>query len=86
MDLYASEKDEFEKNKAEILKMTLSARENKHTSVRDFEIEAFRRRKKTDRFLIFGALCGILSLIGILIISYYLWTESAYIIFSLNMI
>ena len=81
MDFYAGEQDEFEKNKAEILKMTLSAREKKHSSVRDFEIEAYRRRKKTDRFLIFGALCGILSLIGMLILSYYLLIEKALFLF-----
>lgn len=59
---------EFERNKAAILEM--NACKGKHPSVWDFEIDAHRKRQKLDRFLMFGAFCGIFSLIGTLYMIY----------------
>lgn len=71
MSKYLQEDLEFERNKAAIL--ALSGTQNKNASLWDFEIEAHRKRKKLDRFLIFGAFCGILSLIGTLYILYQMY-------------
>lgn len=68
MAKYSKEELEFEQNKAAIL--GFRDEKKKQHSVWDFEIEAHRKRKKMDRFLMFGAFCGILSLIGTLFIIY----------------
>lgn len=68
MSKYSKDDFEFEQNKAAILAM--NGPQKKNASVWDFEIEAHRKKQKLDRFLIFGAFCGILSLIGTVVILY----------------
>ena len=70
MGKYSQDDIEFEQSKADILK--LRSTKTEHQSVWDFEIDAHRKRQKLDRFLMFGAFCGILSLIGTLYIIYQL--------------
>lgn len=70
MGKYSKEDYEFEKNKQEILKLTQtrhSIKQEEHASVWEFEIEEHRKRKRKDKFMIFGASCGILSMLYIMI-------------------
>ena len=61
---------EFEKSRQDILKMSgrdsepsFSGKEEEQKYAWEIELEEYRSRKRMDRFLIFGALCGVLSLI-----------------------
>lgn len=67
MGKYSKEDYEFEKNKQALLSLAKSNGSYKpkeaHERVSDFEIRAHRHQKKRDRFLLFGGVCGIISLI-----------------------
>ncbi|MBI9013929.1 MAG: hypothetical protein JEZ08_16965 [Clostridiales bacterium] len=70
MGKYSKEDYEFEKNKQEILKLTQNRhamKKEEHASVWEFEIEEHRKRKRKEKFMMFGAGCGILSMMYILI-------------------
>lgn len=61
---------EFERSRKDILKMSgkdpnqgLPGREEEKKYAWEIELEEYRSRKRLDRFLIFGAMCGIASLI-----------------------
>lgn len=75
MGKYSKEDYEFEKNKQALLNL---AKEKKQTSdhqpVWALELEAFRKQKKKERFMMFGSICGILSLIlsGLLTLNLYM--------------
>lgn len=65
---------EFERSRMEILKMTGKNVSEYQTSSKkrawEYEIEEYRKRKKLNKFLIFGAICGIVSLILTLTLNY----------------
>lgn len=70
MGKYSKEDYEFEKNKQEILQLTQnrnSQKQEEHASVWEFEIEEHRKRKSREKFMMFGASCGILSMLYIVI-------------------
>lgn len=58
---------EFEKNRMEILKRSgKSVKVNLGDNGKkawEYEIEEYKRKKKMERFYLFGAICGILSLV-----------------------
>ena len=66
----STEQLEFEKSRQDILRMSgrdsqpsFSGKEEEQKYAWEIELEEYRSRKKLDRFLIFGALCGVLSLL-----------------------
>jgi len=70
----SSEQKEFEKSRKDILKMSGResgrevdvlgiGKEEEQRYAWEIELEEYRNRKKLDRFLKFGALCGIIALI-----------------------
>jgi len=70
MGKYSKEDYEFEKNKQEILQLTQnrnSLKQAEHASVWELEIEEHRKRKRREKFMMFGASCGILSMLYIVI-------------------
>lgn len=63
MGKYSKEDYEFERNKQAILELRKQKApvKEQNGSVWEFELNEYRRRKKQDRFLVFGAVCGILG-------------------------
>ena len=68
---------ELQKNRLEILKLTgkpehMAVTENSEDNVYlwQYELEHYKRSKKKDRFYTFGAICGIISLIGTLVLNF----------------
>ncbi len=66
----STEQLEFEKSRKDILKLSgkdnepsFTGKEEEQRYAWEIELEEYRNRKKLDRFLIFGASCGVLSLI-----------------------
>jgi len=64
------ERVEFENSRKEILKMSsrdsqsgISGKDEEKRYAWEIELEEYRNRKKLNRFLKFGATCGVLSLI-----------------------
>ena len=65
----SNEQLEFEKSRQDILKMSgkdtesgFAGKEEEQRYAWEIELEEYRSRKRLDRFLIFGALCGVISL------------------------
>ena len=70
MGKYSKEDYEFERSKQEILQLTQNRgqlKEETHDSVWEFEIQEHRKRKRKEKFMIFCASCGILSLLYIIV-------------------
>ena len=79
-----SEDLEFEKNRMELLKKInpsiveerkesdYSEEGESRKKAWEYELDEYKKRKSKEKFLIFGALCGVLSLIINLIINYNL--------------
>lgn len=66
MGKYSKEDYEFERSKQEILNLTQNRgqlKEEAHASVWEFEIKEHRKRKRKEKFMMFGASCGILSVL-----------------------
>lgn len=67
MGKYSKEDYEFEKNKQAILQLTQNKKtlkpDDAHQSLWEYEISEHRHRKKREKMLMFGAYCGILSLL-----------------------
>lgn len=66
MGKYSKEDYEFERNKQAILALTNKKEvqaQSRRQAVWEYELNEYRRRKKQDRFLFFGACCGVLSFI-----------------------
>lgn len=64
MGKYSKEDYEFERNKQEILSLTRSQpKTDDHSSVWAYEIEEHRKQKKKEKFMMFGAICGVISLL-----------------------
>jgi len=66
----STEQLEFEKSRQDILKMSgreapseFTGQEEEQKYAWEIELEEYRNRKRLDRFLVFGALCGVLSLL-----------------------
>ncbi len=57
----SKEASEFEQSRKDILEM--SGKDEEQRYAWEIELEEYRARKKLDRFLKFGAVCGIVSLI-----------------------
>ncbi len=77
MSKYSKEDYEFERNKQEILQLTQNRSQLKKessNSVWEFEIKEHRKRKRKEKFMMFGASCGILSMLYLVVttILYYL--------------
>ncbi len=77
MKSMTQEELELQKNRLEILKLTgkpehMAMAQNTDDNVYlwQYELEHYKRSKKKDRFYIFGALCGILSLIVTVILNF----------------
>lgn len=66
MGKYSKDDYEFEKNRQAILQLTQNKQtlkpDDAHKSLWEYEITEHRIRKKREKFLAFGAYCGILSL------------------------
>lgn len=68
----SSEQRAFEKSRKDILKLSEKevGKEEEQKYAWEIELEEYRSRKRMDRFLVFGALCGILSLLISLYVLY----------------
>lgn len=67
MGKYSKEDYEFERSKQEILALTQrQVPKEEHSTLWAFEIEEHRKRKKKEKFMMFGAVCGILSIIYVI--------------------
>lgn len=68
----SSEQRAFEKSRKDILKLSEKevGKEEEQKYAWEIELEEYRNRKRMDRFLVFGALCGILSLLISLYVLY----------------
>jgi len=68
MGKYSKEDYEFERSKQEILALTQrKPQQEDHSTLWAYEIEEHRKRKKRERFMMFGAICGIISLLYIIV-------------------
>lgn len=68
MGKYSKEDYEFERTKQEILALTQRKVEtDEKQSVWAYEIEEHRKRKKREKFMMFGAICGMISLLYIIV-------------------
>lgn len=66
---------EFERNRMAILKNngaldSAKATISQHKQPWEYEIEEYRKNKKMNRFYLFGAICGVLSLVLNVIFNY----------------
>ncbi|WP_430885641.1 hypothetical protein [Fusibacter sp. JL216-2] len=68
----STEQRAFEKSRKDILKLSDKevGKEEEQKYAWEIELEEYRNRKRLDRFLILGALCGILSLLISLYVLY----------------
>ncbi len=70
MGKYSKEDYEFERSKQEILQLTQNRgqyRDETHPAVWELEVKEHRKRKRKENFMMFGAWCGILSLLYTLV-------------------
>ena len=68
MGKYSKEDYEFERTKQEILALRQDKPpKEEFSSLWAYEIEEHRKRKKKDKFMMFGAICGIISLLYIIV-------------------
>ncbi|MCH4888672.1 hypothetical protein EZV73_13850 [Acidaminobacter sp. JC074] len=68
MGKYSKEDYEFERNKQEILALTQRKPvEDDSKSVWAYELEEYRKHQKKEKFMMFGAICGIISLLYIIV-------------------
>lgn len=68
----SNEQRAFEKSRKDILKLSEKevGKEEEQKYAWEIELEEYRSRKRMDRFLMFGAFCGILSLLISLYVLY----------------
>lgn len=68
MGKYSKEDYEFERTKQEILALTSNKpKKDDKQSVWAYEIEEHRKHKKKEKFMMFGAICGMISLLYIIV-------------------
>ncbi len=68
MGKYSKEEYEFEKNKQEILALSQKrSPEEESKSVWAYEIEEYRKHQKKEKVMLFGAICGIISFLYIIV-------------------
>lgn len=68
MGKYSKEEYEFERNRQEILSLTQNRERNdEQKAVWAYEIEEFRKQKKREKFMMFGAICGVISFLYLVV-------------------